>query len=151
MFIFNIRVYALFINEKKEVLITDEFRLGKEITKFPGGGLIWGEGTIDCLKRECKEELGCEINVIKHFYTTDFFQRSAFHTNHQLMSIYYIVNNTSPFSIIISKNKFDFEKKEEAQSFRWVSLSELRTEEFTFPIDKKVALMLCKQVYDKMN
>ncbi len=37
--IFNIRVYALLINEKNEVLITDEFRFGKEMTKFPGGGL----------------------------------------------------------------------------------------------------------------
>ena len=55
MGIFNIRVYALLINEKNEVLITDEFRFGKEVTKFPGGGLHWGEGTIDCLQRECRE------------------------------------------------------------------------------------------------
>jgi len=142
MSFFNIRVYALFINKKKEVLITDEFRFGKEITKFPGGGLIWGEGAIDCLKRECKEELGCKIKVIKHFYTTDFFQLSAFHTDHQLISIYYMTINTFPLSILISKNKFDFEKKEGAQAFRWVPLSKLSAEELTFPIDKKVALML---------
>jgi len=142
MSIFNIRVYALLINERKEVLITDEFRFGKEMTKFPGGGLNWGEGTIDCLKRECREEMGCEIEVIEHFYTTDFFQPAAFYVDHQLISIYYLINNTSPLSVSISKNKNNFEKMEGAQSFRWISLSELNAEEFTFPIDKIVAQML---------
>lgn len=142
MSIFNIRVYGLLINNHKEILVTDEFRFGKEMTKFPGGGLIWGEGTIDCLKRECREEMCCEIEVIKHFYTTDFFQPAAFYEKHQLISIYYIIRNTSPLSVSISKNKFDFEKKEGAQSFRWVSISELNVDEFTFPIDKIVCEML---------
>ena len=142
MSIFNIRVYALLINEKNEVLVTDEFRFGKEMTKFPGGGLNWGEGTIDCLKRECREELGCKIEVVKHFYTTDFFQPAAFYEKQQLISIYYVVKNISPLSISISKNKIDFEKKEGAQAFRWISISKLKEDEFTFPIDKKVVEML---------
>ena len=142
MSVFNIRVYALFLNEKNEVLVTDEFRFGKEMTKFPGGGLIWGEGSIDCIKRECREELGCEIDVVRHFYTTDFFQEAAFYEKQQLISIYYIVKNTTPIAIPISGKKNDFEKVENAQSFRWVSIAKLNADEFTFPIDKKVALML---------
>ena len=142
MSIFNIRVYGLLINERNEVLITDEFRFGKEMTKFPGGGLIWGEGTIDCLKRECREEFGCEIEVIKHFYTTDFFQPAAFYDKHQLISIYYIIRNISPLMVSISKKNFDFEKKENAQAFRWISIPKLNAEEFTFPIDKIVCEML---------
>ena len=142
MSIFNIRVYALFINDKNEVLVTDEFRFGKEMTKFPGGGLNWGEGTIDCLKRECREELNCEIEIVKHFYTTDFFQPAAFYEKQQLISIYYVVKNTTPLAISISKNKNDLEKTENAQTFRWLSISKLKEEEFTFPIDKKVATML---------
>ncbi len=142
MSIFNIRVYALLINDKNEVLITDEFRFGKEMTKFPGGGLIWGEGTIDCLKRECQEELGCEVEVLSHFYTTDFFQKAAFYKDQQLISIYYLTKNITPLSVSISKEKNDFEKKEEAQSFRWLSINELNAEEFTFPIDKLIVEML---------
>ena len=167
MSIFNIRVYALLINEKNEVLVTDEFRFGKEMTKFPGGGLHWGEGTIDCLKRECMEELGCEIEVISHFYTTDFFQEAAFYEKQQLISIYYIVKNISPLTptlprsakalregekgangnkLFMAKNDPDHPfrdgRVEGAQSFRWVSISNLTEDEFTFPIDKKVAGML---------
>ena len=134
--IFNIRVYGLLINSDEEVLITDELRFGKAMTKFPGGGMHFGEGTIECLKREFREELGCEIEVIKHFYTTDYFQSSAFHSDHQLISIYYVVKGTPTL-------KGEKEPKEENdQSFRWISLSEISENDFTFPIDKKVAQLL---------
>jgi 8-oxo-dGTP diphosphatase len=147
---FNIRVYALFINEINEVLVTDEFRFGKEMTKFPGGGLNWGEGTIDCLKRECLEELGCEIEVTKHFYTTDFFQQAAFYKDHQLISIYYIVKNTTPFSPTqewksTETSYTDLKQEQRAEgslSFRWIPIPKLTKEEFTFPIDSIVAMML---------
>jgi 8-oxo-dGTP diphosphatase len=142
MSIFNIRVYGLLINERNEVLVTDEFRFGKEMTKFPGGGLIWGEGTLDCLRREFREELGCEIDVESHLYTTDYFQPSAFHPDHQLISIYYIVKSTTPFNTPVSEKKNDFDRKEDAQSFRWVPISKLDENDFTFPIDKKAAALL---------
>ena len=48
---FNIRVYGFLLDDGR-VLVTDEFRLGIYMTKFPGGGLHFGEGTVDCLKRE---------------------------------------------------------------------------------------------------
>src|SRR5688572_17198882 len=85
---FNVRVYGILI-KNAAVLVTDEYRMGMEITKFPGGGLEFGEGTIDCIKRECLEELNEEIEVMSHVYTTDFFQASAFHKEEQLLSIYY--------------------------------------------------------------
>ena len=40
---FNIRVYGFLIDERK-ILVSDEFRLGMFMTKFPGAGLIYGEG-----------------------------------------------------------------------------------------------------------
>ena len=41
---FNIRVYGILINDKKQVLVSDEFIRGGYYTKFPGGGLELGEG-----------------------------------------------------------------------------------------------------------
>lgn len=142
---FNIRVYGILINEKKEVLITDEFYSGLIFSKFPGGGLEFGEGTIDCLKREFMEELGVGVEVTGHFYTTDFFQVSAFNKQQQLISIYYLVKNTSPLLIEIKDKKFDFEERVEgAQTFRWIPVKKLSAEEFMFPVDKKVSLLLKK-------
>lgn len=134
--VFNVRVYGILINAHKQVLVTDEFQFGKHMTKFPGGGLQFGEGTIECVKREFKEELNCDIRIVKHFYTTDYFQPSAFNANHQLVSIYYIVDGNPVFK------KYTKPTSEREQSFRWVLLSEISPEQFTFPVDKKVAEML---------
>ncbi len=140
--VFNVRVYGILISEAKEVLVADEFRFGRKITKFPGGGLEFGEGTIDCLKRECREELGQDIRIIKHFYTTDFFQVSVFNSNHQIISIYYLISVFEPPKFHISSKKFDFVMEEGAESFRWVAVGKLSPEDFTLPIDKKVAEMI---------
>jgi len=140
---FNVRVYGLLINDRREILVTDERRFGKEFTKFPGGGLEFGEGTIECLVREFQEELAIEIHVRNHFYTTDFFQQSAFRDTDQIISIYYLVEAKNIKSIIVKEKIFDFDSElEEEQAFRWIPLEKLMEEDVTFPIDKKVVKML---------
>ena len=59
----NVRVYGILIHENK-LLVSDEYIKGMKITKLPGGGLEHGEGTIDCLKREFKEELNLDVEII---------------------------------------------------------------------------------------
>ena len=142
--IFNVRVYGICIHNGN-ILVTDEIRYGKMITKFPGGGLQFGEGTADCLKRECIEEFGQKVEVKEHFYTTDFFQPSAFNDKQQVISIYYFISVPEPEKISVTKKTFDFpEAKEEAQTFRWIALKDLSENDFTFPIEKKVSLLLKK-------
>jgi 8-oxo-dGTP diphosphatase len=146
LYAFTIRVYGLIVNLDNQVLISDEFQLGMKMTKFPGGGLNFGEGTIDCLKRELMEECNQEIENIRHFYITDFFQKALFWEDHQLISIYYLASLVEPLQFRISEKPFDFpELKNGNQSFRWVSVDQLNPEEFTFPIDKHVALLLKQQ------
>ena len=53
---FNVRVYGIWIHEGR-ILVNEELIRGKHVIKFPGGGLDLGEGTVDGLKREWKEEL----------------------------------------------------------------------------------------------
>ncbi|MEI6523680.1 MAG: NUDIX domain-containing protein [Bacteroidota bacterium] len=134
---FNIRVYGIFIKDDC-VLVSDEFRFGIKMTKFPGGGLEVNEGLVDCLLRECKEEFYQEFKVIDHFYTTDFYITSAFNPKEQLISIYYTIAPIEEIKFKISKVPFDFELIDEAQSFRWIKLSDISSNDFTFPIDKLV-------------
>lgn len=139
---FNVRVYGILIDNGK-LLVSDEYIKNHYITKLPGGGLEFGEGTIDCLVREFKEELNLDVEVISHFYTTDFFVNSAFSSASQVISIYYTVKPLSPFNFTVSEKTHDFrELKEGAQSFRWVHMNHLSENDFTFIIDKKVAEML---------
>ncbi|MDB5007033.1 MAG: hypothetical protein JWQ84_821 [Mucilaginibacter sp.] len=143
---FNIRVYGLLINNDNEILISDEQEYGMRFTKFPGGGLELGEGLIDGLKREFVEECNVEIEVLSHFYTTDFFVKSAFN-NSQVISVYYLVKNKEPLNLTIKTIVFDFEGAGEVlQSFRWVKLTDLGAEEFLFPTDQHVAKLLTNTI-----
>ena len=140
---FTIRVYGLIINTRNEVLVSDEFQLNMKMTKFPGGGMHFGEGTVDCLKREMREECDQEIEGMEHFYTTDFYQKALFGDDYQLISIYYSARLKEPVQLRVSTSAFDFSEMINGnQSFRWVAAEELNSGEFTFPIDKHVALLL---------
>jgi ADP-ribose pyrophosphatase YjhB (NUDIX family) len=114
------------------------------MTKFPGGGLDLGEGTIDCLRREVREECnGQQLKNVRHYYTTDFFQKTIFFENQQLISIYYLAELKEPIRFSISARAFDFaEMKNGNQSFRWVEIKSLNPDEFTFPVDKFVVQLL---------
>jgi 8-oxo-dGTP diphosphatase len=126
---FNVRVYGLLINDNKEILVLDETRNGFHFTKFPGGGLEWGEGIKDCLKREFKEELGVQVQVNELYYLTENFIQSAFNSDDQLISIYFFV------SILENENIGTLSENEVP---RWISLSNIHEDCFTFPIDKLV-------------
>lgn len=133
---FNIRVYAIILNERDEVLLSDERRNGFSFTKFPGGGLEWGEGTADCLIRELQEELGLDAEPGVLYYVNEFFQESRFHKDHQLISFYYLVKNIDLDAIPATDHYYPLQ--EEGEKFRWVNRKEIDTEELTFPVDKIV-------------
>lgn len=135
---FNIRVYGIHINERNEILVSDETYQNKSFTKFPGGGLEWGESTIDCLKREFKEEFQLKIQVKDLFYTTDFFQVSAFHENDQVISIYYF------FTIELRELDAVIASNNTTEQLRWIAINDLTTNDLTFPIDKHVIELLKK-------
>jgi 8-oxo-dGTP diphosphatase len=146
MYQFNVRVYGLLINEHQEVLVSDEQEYGMQFTKFPGGGLEYGEGLTDGLKREFVEECNAEIEVISHFYTTDFFVKSAFNDS-QIISVYYVVKNVNALELNFKTKVFDFDGEGDVlQAFRWVKLDNLKEDGFTFPIDQYVAGLLIKNL-----
>lgn len=138
MYLFNIRVYGILINEKKEVLISDEKTLNVSFTKFPGGGLEYGEGLIDALKREFMEECQLDIQIEKHIYTTDFYEKSSFNES-QIISIYYQVSSSEPLIFERKSKPFSFAEippNEKIEAFRFVHLDELQEQDLTFKTDK---------------
>lgn len=146
----NVRVYGILFGPDKKVLVSDEYIRGDYYTKFPGGGLEFGEGTRDCLKREFKEEMDLEVKVGEHIYTTDFFQMSAFNPAHQIISIYYFVEALEPIRVPLRDKPFDFderqlkvyEEKKETETFRYIDWDQFGPDSVHLPIDKVVAGML---------
>ncbi|MGN7203973.1 NUDIX domain-containing protein [Pedobacter sp. SAFR-022] len=141
---FNVRVYGLLINERNEILISDEQQEGRHFSKFPGGGLELGEGLIDALKREFMEECAAEVEVLNHFYTTDFYEKSSFNDS-QILSIYYFVRPAGRLDLEFKHKPFDFTAGT-AQSFRWVKLVALSEDDVTFKTDKMVVRLLLQQM-----
>lgn len=144
---FNIRVYGILLDEERGILVSDEFIGGKEYVKFPGGGMEFGEGTRDCLRREFMEEMKLDVEVTDHIYTTDFYQESAFRKDDQLVSIYYYVKPLEEIDLSIIH--FDnvtvpFEKDPHAdqEAFRFISKNNFHPDLLSLPIDKIVAGMV---------
>lgn len=129
-----VRVYGIVENPNNEILLSSEVYNGKHFTKFIGGGLEHGEGTIDCLKREIVEETGLQGEVNEHVYTTDFYLKSAFNPEDQIISIYYRAHipewKQLPNEPLILGKSYD------AQTFHWIKKDQLQKEMLSFPADK---------------
>lgn len=144
---FNVRVYGI-LRDDHRILVTDEFIRGNYFTKFPGGGLEFGEGTRDCVKREFKEEANLDVTVGEHIYTTDFFQISAFNNVDQIICIYYFVHVDKPFQLDTKTKPFDFTPEQTAditsncEVFRWIEMNDFSENSVSLPIDKVVANLL---------
>jgi len=124
---FNIRVYALCI-VNNEILTLKEPFAGNMVVKLPGGGLEFGEGTADCLKREFKEELNLEITVGDAFYIQEDFVPSLAKDGKQLLTLYF-------FATIIDLHNLEIIDKN-IQEVNWIPLT--ANNPFTLPVDKIV-------------
>lgn len=141
--VFNVRVYGILLNNKEEVLISDERTENVSFTKFPGGGLEYGEGLIDALQREYEEECNFEVEVLRHIYTTDFYEKSSFNES-QIISIYYEVKTSEEAlkKLSLKAHPFEFSESElqdsaiKEQAFRLLPLAEVTEDDFTFKTDK---------------
>lgn len=133
---FNVRVYGLLINAEGQILVSDEREYGMEFTKFPGGGLEYGEGLREGLEREFREECQVGIEIIRHIHTTDFFVKSAFGDS-QVIGVYYLVKTAERPRCRFSSRRFDFlERAETDQVFRWLPIADLAEHDLTFEIDR---------------
>jgi len=148
MYNFNVRVYGLLINDQNQILLSDEEEYGFRFCKFPGGGLEYGEGLIEGLRREFIEECEVDVDVIEHFYTTDFFIQSAFNDS-QVISVYYLVNPKTDLKLNFKNSPYDFDTLGDIlQAFRWKDLNEITVHDVTFPTDQRVVDLL-KQKWPK--
>lgn len=135
---FNVRVYGLLVVDEKLLVLKEPF-MGELIYKFPGGGLEFGEGTVDCLKREFKEELSVDVEIIRHLYTQDFFMQSGLDPKEQILMIYYQVSAKNPDEI----KKLD----ENIESLNWIAIDKFCIEDLTLSTDQFVVDLFLKNIF----
>jgi ADP-ribose pyrophosphatase YjhB (NUDIX family) len=69
---FNIRVYGFLVEDNKLLLSREWYPFYSQgMLKFPGGGMRMGEGVVDCLKREFKEETGVSLLDVALFHMAE--------------------------------------------------------------------------------
>lgn len=131
---FNIRIYGLCLKQG-HVMALHEMYAGEKLLKFPGGGLEFGEGGLECLRREFLEELNLKIENIKHFYTQEEFVLSKFRNNEQIFTVYYTCELTNESELLV--------KEPSIEKIEWISLKEENP--FLLPVDHQVFSLLSQK------
>ena len=140
---FNVRVYFFLMDRPlldgrpapgSRVLLSDECLAGQDCTKLPGGGLEFGEGPMECARREAREELGQDINPGPLVHVTGDFVRSAWRGEEQVLCHYYLATLPDPAEFRLAEDRFDY-PEDQRESFRWVELADLTEAKLTFGVD----------------
>lgn len=133
---FNVRVYAVCVQDK-QLFTLREVHGSWDIIKLPGGGLEYGEGPVDCLKREFKEELNLDIEVLDAFYIQESYVPSIMKDNRQIVLLYFEVS-------IINLEALQFNDKA-IVSAQWLPIT--ADCPLSLPVDK----MMYKKLLDVHN
>ena len=136
---FNVRVYALCILNNKLLTLKEPFA-EKMVTKLPGGGLEFGEGTAECLKREFKEEIGADVLVKELKWVGEIFFPFLGKPCHQIC-LFYLVELQDESQIpldgtFLASESFDGQTFD--LEFSWIALSGLNSIILYPPIAKEL-------------
>ena len=97
-------------------------------------GVEHGEGILDALAREFKEELNSEITSSELIFLNEFFQESVFHKNVQVTCFYYLVKCSNIDSFGKEHYTIPFNTNGEKQ--RWMNIQEINEGTLSFKTDQ---------------
>lgn len=92
-------VYAVILNDNNEILLTKTQSGTRLIYNFPGGGVDSGESFAAGLQRECLEELGSDITIREHMYSSKQLYPHADFPYSRMFNLYYSVTLNEPDKI----------------------------------------------------
>jgi 8-oxo-dGTP diphosphatase len=105
------------VEKNNKFLLTKRQSPKKEWNKwqFPGGEVEFGETLHQALKREMKEEIGCEIKIVKN--QPKIFEIFRLSANFHAIFFVYLCQ--------LSNNLCQIKINSEASEYRWVNLNEI--------------------------
>ena len=143
-----IRVKALMINSKKEILLASAYTTNQ----FPGGHLEEGETLDEGLKREILEETGIILNQeYKPFFCLKYFLKDyPVLGNHRSIEIYYYYIPTDETYNLANAHLDDQEKNGDFK-LTYVKLKELKKYLKKHPGDLKINKIIEKEMLQALK
>ena len=138
------RVYGILLWNGSVLVSRERFR-GRELVKFPGGGLEPGEDAPTALKREWIEELNFPVNVGVRWGSAPHPVPSAFDPAADVYVHFYTVKpQNRRYSDVPVQNWGSPlpQGTHDVEQCSWVALDALNSDEFTFAADQTVARQL---------
>ena len=102
---------------------------------IPGGKIKWGEGSVDALRREIKEETNLEVTDIEFVLVQDCIHSKEFYRDAHFVLLNYTCRCIGDPQVKLN---------DEAREFRWVTLEEAMGMELNLPT-RKLVLAVAKQ------
>lgn len=89
------------------------YKKSKNEYKLPGGGIEQNEEARTAFKRECEEELGCQIEILEDLGTIEEYKSQE---NFKQLSFVYVGNKIMD----LNSNKLTEKEKEEGTEYIWI-------------------------------
>jgi len=99
-----VRVKGLIFNSKNQILLV----YNNNTYQFPGGHLDENESIDECIKREIKEEIGIDVNVVDDpFLSIETYDNNYFGTGKKVLNTIYYYRIFSDEDPDITKTHYD--------------------------------------------
>ncbi len=99
-----IRVKALILNSKGNILLA----FNNNTYQFPGGHVDDGEDIDECIKREIKEEVGIDVDIVEDpFLCIETYDNDYFGTGKKVLNTIYYYKIFTDLEPDLSKTKYD--------------------------------------------
>lgn len=114
---FRVGVYGILV-ERGKVLVTRTVTRTAILNNFPGGAIELGEGPLDALRRELREETGLEVRPLELLHATEGYHRSRDYPENQLIKLYWRIERTGGTPVMDGNG-------DDIASCLWVPINEL--------------------------
>jgi ADP-ribose pyrophosphatase YjhB (NUDIX family)/phosphoglycolate phosphatase-like HAD superfamily hydrolase len=109
-----VTVGGLVFRDSGEVLMVRTHKWS-DLWGIPGGKIKWGEGSVDALRRELKEETNLDVTEIQFVLVQDCIHSKEFYRDAHFVLLNYTCRAAGPVEVVLN---------DEAREFRWVGLEE---------------------------
>ncbi len=113
--LFNYRIVGVAIHQNSVLLHRGE---GEDFWTFPGGRAEFGETAEQTLKREMREEIGAEVEVVRLLWFVEHFFTYADKHYHEI-ALYFLMRFPTTCKYLVEPGPFQGEEGGMKLTFQW--------------------------------